>query len=125
MMATHDQVIKLKYFKWDEKYRQEKPFQLYADIPIDLPDSIRGNVKFEDGEPETIHDVRGTEPDYNLDEHGFCFRKFETNFSNWEDENIVVAEYYPQIEHLLKQEVGGADLVHIFEFRVSNPLSLI
>ncbi|KAF2809389.1 uncharacterized protein BDZ99DRAFT_509002 [Mytilinidion resinicola] len=117
-MTTTTQQMKLKYFQWDEKYRTEKPFQLYADIPAGVPDSIRGNVKFTDGETETIEDVRGQEEKYSLDNHGFAFCGFETDFCGWEEKTAVETEYYRQMEEILTTKVPGADLVHIFEHRL-------
>jgi hypothetical protein len=45
--SPRDQVRTLKYVKWDGKYaNNEKPFQLYVDLPLDVPEFECGNVKF-------------------------------------------------------------------------------
>lgn len=118
--TVRDQVTTLKYVKWNEKYvNEEKPFQLYADLPVDIPDSVRGNVEFEDGEPEVIHDIRGLQHEFDLDTHGFAFREFSPDgFNDWENADAVGALYYPQMERLMKKHVLGADKVHVFQHRV-------
>lgn len=110
--------VKLKYLKWDDKYEIEKPFQLYADIPPDSPQTVRGNVRFEEGELEMIQDARIQPSKFALDSHGFEFVSFKTTFSDWKNRQAVQTQFYSEVEQLLKDAVKGADIVHIFEYRV-------
>lgn len=118
--APGHQSARLKYIKWDPKYLREKPFQLYADIPVDAPNSLRGNVAFEEGPVEKIQDVRAEGEEFTLNTHGFVFSNFQTSFTDWEDNDAVHTDFYREMQQLLKQRVDGADLVHVFEHRVSD-----
>jgi len=123
MLARHHQAVALKYIKWDDKYLHEKPFQLYVDIPIEVPNSVRGNVSFEDGPVEQIQDARGKSGELTLDSHGFAFIDFATEFSSWEDPAAVQRDFYDEISKLLKERVEGGDFIHPFEYRVGENLS--
>ncbi|OIW28678.1 hypothetical protein CONLIGDRAFT_577319 [Coniochaeta ligniaria NRRL 30616] len=114
------ELVRLRYLQWDDKFLTEKPFQLYADIPADSPSSLRGNVSFEEGEPEKIHDVRGCDHEFTLDGQGFKFINLRTDFANWDDPRAVQNGYYQEMETVLQDNVEGADHVHIFEHRVNQ-----
>jgi hypothetical protein len=50
----------------------------------------------------TIKDIAGDEDKYNLDSHGFQFVKHESKEKDFADDEKIKAEYYPEIEQLLK-----------------------
>jgi hypothetical protein len=50
-----------------------------------------------------IHDIAGDEDKYTLDSHGFQFVKHESREKNFLDNDKIKAEYYPEIEQLLKE----------------------
>lgn len=52
--------------------------------------------------PVTIHDVSGRELEYTLDSHGFQFYYHESQTKNFDDNDQVRSEYYPETEQLLK-----------------------
>lgn len=49
-----------------------------------------------------IHDIAGDEDKYTLDSHGFQFVKHESREKDFLDDQKIKAEYYPEIEQLLK-----------------------
>jgi hypothetical protein len=106
------------YFQWQDVFQKEKPFELFIDLPPDLPDPRRTNLVFEGAPEEFVEDTRGSEEKYSLDTHGFTFRKHKTTFDNWSDREAVEREHFPEIEQLLKDQVDGVDRVFFFDWRV-------
>jgi hypothetical protein len=52
--------------------------------------------------PVVVHDVAGDEEKYTLDSHGFQYVKHESVEKDFQDEEQIKAQYYPEIEQLLK-----------------------
>jgi hypothetical protein len=50
----------------------------------------------------TVHDITGDEDKYTLDSHGFQFVKHESKEKDFLDDKKIKAEYYPEVEQLLK-----------------------
>jgi hypothetical protein len=50
-----------------------------------------------------VHDVTGDEDKYTLDSHGFQFVKHESKEKDFLEDEKVKAEYYPEVEKLLKE----------------------
>ena len=51
----------------------------------------------------TVHDISGDEDKYTLDSHGFQVYKYESNEKDFIDDEKIKAEYYPEVEDLLKK----------------------
>ena len=49
-----------------------------------------------------VHDIAGDEDKYTLDSHGFQFLKHESKEKDFLDNEKIKAQYYPEIEQLLK-----------------------
>jgi hypothetical protein len=49
-----------------------------------------------------IHDIAGDEDKYGLDSHGFQFVKHKSKEKDFVDDAKIKAEYYPEVEQLLK-----------------------
>lgn len=52
--------------------------------------------------PVTIHDVSGRELEYTLDGYGFQFYYHDSQTKNFDDDDKIKNEYYPETEQLLK-----------------------
>jgi ferredoxin len=52
--------------------------------------------------PATIHDISGHELDYTLDGHGFQLYYHESQEKDFQDDEKIKREYYPETEQLLK-----------------------
>lgn len=50
----------------------------------------------------TVHDVRGREAEYTLDQDGFEFVRRPANEKDFFDDETIQAGYYPEVEQLLK-----------------------
>lgn len=113
--STMSTTARLRYIKWDDKFLTEKPYHLYMDPPPGLPVS---NYSIIPGPLETIHDLRGRESDFNLDDNGFIVvrQPFPPPNSNWSpssgaapDETFINNEYLPSLESLLRNTLGYPD----------------
>jgi hypothetical protein len=50
----------------------------------------------------TVYDISGEIDDFSLDDHGFQYVKHESKDKDFLDEERIKAEYYPEVEQLLK-----------------------
>lgn len=54
----------------------------------------------------SVSDVRPRANDFTLDKNGFALRGFQTAYNEWEDEQRVRNEFYPDVVEFLKKELG-------------------
>lgn len=50
----------------------------------------------------TVHDIRGEEDQYNLDNKGFLIYPHVSKEKDFVDDEKIKAEYYPEVEQLIK-----------------------
>ena len=119
-MATSDMTVTLKFLDWQELYAEEKPFQIFIDIPKDALDQRSSNLVFKNVQVR-LKDVRTiSDPIFSLDANGFVFRKHKTQVSNFADRETVEKTYLPEVESILREEMEGVDRVFFFDWRVSE-----
>lgn len=51
----------------------------------------------------TVNDVRGDEDKYTLDKNGFQFYPHESKEKDFDDDEKIKREYYPEVDALLKE----------------------
>lgn len=112
--------ITLKFLKWQPLYVDEKPFQIFINIPPSALDQRTTNLVFENI-TLPVHDIRFLPLPPTLDSHGFTYIKQETSVKNFSSRENVDKYYLPDIEALLRMEVEGVDRVFFFDWRVSQP----
>jgi len=112
---ARDEVASLRYLQWDDKFHDVKPYTLYMNVPEGFPPQ---NYKVDWEEPETIHDVRGHESEYSLDDNGFAFYKHHFNLDGYDRETLE-RDYLPQVEAFLMDTIPNATEVKIYTWRVS------
>ena len=100
----------LNYLRWRELYKVEKPFQIFIDIPDDATDKRSTNLEWETHQVN-IQDARGSECDFTLDDYGFVFRRYPSDFNCFTDRRLVEDKYFPEIEQILRSELKGLDKV--------------
>lgn len=49
-----------------------------------------------------IHDIRGSESNYSLQDHGFTLTRHHTNLTDWSSYHEIRAAYFPEVVTLLK-----------------------
>lgn len=108
----------LRFMKWQDIYKVEKPFEVFFDPPQGAVDRRRTNIVLEEKDVP-FHDVRGREKSYSLDTNGFMYCQRPYSFDNFQDQKAVEAIYFPEVESIIKSMVDGADKVTIFDWRVS------
>jgi hypothetical protein len=112
--------ITLKFLKWQPLYVDEKPFQIFINIPPSALDQRTTNLVFENI-TLPVHDIRFLPLPPTLDSHGFTYIKQKTSVKNFLSRENVDKYYLPDIEALLRMEVEGVDRVFFFDWRVSQP----
>lgn len=83
-------------------------------------DQRRSNLVWKRQAPQHVTDIRGQESVYQLDKHGFAMRKSSTKLSqrDFDDPDMIEHLYLPEISHLFRSSVEGADLVVNTHFQV-------
>lgn len=107
----------LNYLRWRDLYKVEKPFQIFINIPDDATDKRSTNLEWETHQVN-IQDARGSECDFTLDNYGFVFRRYPSDFNCFTDRRLVEDKYFPEIEQILRSELQGLDKIFIFDWRL-------
>jgi hypothetical protein len=116
---VHNETTKPYFLDWQDVYEKEKPYQVIMTDEEQISDEFKDtNLVFSnDYQEQLISDIRGRENDFCLDQNGFAIVKQQTAVT-FKDEKEIDDVYIPEIEKLMQQEVGGADRVFIFDWRV-------
>jgi len=93
----------------------EKPVR-YVDEP---PPGAEGYNGIDDPHEVRIEDGRGREVEFTLDRNGFALINAPTRVIDFYSPDEVKTVYYPEVERLLKQQLG-ASRVFIFDHTVRN-----
>ncbi|KAI0669245.1 hypothetical protein C8Q78DRAFT_1080532 [Trametes maxima] len=112
VLAPHDVPTTLNYYAPAEPVN-EAPYSFVQDPGTGKPRSNIGT----DPHPAIIHDVRGREGEYTLDKSGFQFVKWPSVESAFDDDERIKAQYYPEVEEILKKVAGGKR-VFIFDHTI-------
>jgi len=103
------------YLQWKPNFMTEKPYYLYTDPPPGQPNA---NFATKPGKPEQIHDVRGREEEFNLDDHAFAFGRqvYPGSLRDLTDETIQ-SEYLPSLEAKLREVLKQDAEIFWFDWR--------
>ncbi|RMY75646.1 hypothetical protein D0862_13900 [Hortaea werneckii] len=96
-------------------YKTIKPLQI---TPNFQDTEGKTNVVLEAGPEETIRDVRGIDPPFDLDKNGFKFVKASTSFTNWSSQPEIAEHYLQETETLLHKEVNEVDEILFYDARI-------
>ena len=112
---------KFGYLDWQDVYHKEKPYELYLDVPDSAADLRRSNLVFKELQ-HAVHDVRGSEDKFTLNDNGFIYRRHKNKLNDvmLRDRESVEKEYTPEIEDLIRSEIDGVDEIFFFDWRVSS-----
>ena len=96
---------KLMYLQWDDKFEQERPYQIVSENIPELDGLARSNIQMGEGPEELIEDIRGRECTFSLDQNGFQIIKHQFPSIDYQSNDDVENVYKPEIERLLKEQV--------------------
>lgn len=71
------------------------------------------------GKPELIHDVRGIDQEFELDQNGFRYVKAPTGFKGCDSDIEIREALIPEMEELLRREVQDCDEIVVIDPKVS------
>lgn len=108
------EIARLNYIQWDPEFTDKKPFEVHMDLPQEYPPK---NFRVDEESYQIIEDIRGREGQFSLDDHGFCVKSHPLSLTNF-DRETVEKQYFPQVEEILKAQLGSHVRVHIFDWRV-------
>jgi len=111
--TKHDVSTELYYYK--ESDDGSPPAPSYVGKPQTY---LRPHV----AQSVTVRDVTGDEDKYTLDSHGFQFVNHASKEKDFVDDEKIKAEYYPEVEQLLK-DTAGANRVFIFDHTIRRATS--
>lgn len=119
-LSPADERVNLNYIQWKDDFEIEKPYEIISQVPEGCPQK---NFTIGPAPTQVIHDLRGQESKFNLDDNGFEVRKHEMTVHSLGLHNIETC-YLPIVKSLLTDVDPGAE-VHIFDWRVcTSPLCL-
>lgn len=102
------------YFQWKPSFENEKPYYLYTDPPEGYPNA---NFATAPGAVEMIHDVRGREHEFNLDDHAFAFRRQKLPVGEL-TETTIKTQYLPSLEPMIRELLQEDCKIFWFDWRV-------
>ncbi|KAL7280146.1 hypothetical protein PYCCODRAFT_1359188 [Trametes coccinea BRFM310] len=110
VLTPHDVPTTLNYYA---PIGDEAPYQYVEEPPKDTPPNNIGT------DPRTVlvHDARGHEDEFTLDKNGFQYVKWPSVEKEFDDDERIKAQYYPEVEEILKK-VAGAKRVLIFDHTI-------
>ncbi|VUC26949.1 unnamed protein product [Clonostachys rosea] len=115
--SPQDEVSRLNYIENSDLFLRQKPYEILSEVPEGCEKS---NFKLMTGQDEIIHDMRGREDQFDLDNHGFQVMQHTLETTEF-DEKTIKMEYIPAIELLLKGTDPETE-VYVFDWRVHIPL---
>ncbi|KFY26651.1 hypothetical protein V493_03958 [Pseudogymnoascus sp. VKM F-4281 (FW-2241)] len=107
-VAKHDVSTELNYYQDPGDGTPPVPYYVGQPNTYERPTTVQNVV---------IHDIAGDENKYTLDSHGFQYTKHESNEKEFLSDDKIKAEYYPEVEQLLK-DVTGATRIFIFDHTI-------
>ena len=114
-----DEAARLMYLEWQDLYHSEKPYQVFSSaVGNGALNAKPTNLVFKTGNEEIIHDARGKEETFTLDEHGFAFANNTTKITDFEDQIQIENVYLQEVDELIRHEVEGVDEVFFYDWRV-------
>lgn len=119
MAQPREQVACLRYLDWQERYKHEKPFQVFAEVPEGSTERLT-NLVFVQSPPISIRDLRGNEEHFSLDQNGFMIRRYEMPNVQMTTQQQMKENVIPCFDALVKREVKGADFVYCFDWGVRH-----
>ncbi|KAJ5626533.1 7 alpha-cephem-methoxylase [Penicillium herquei] len=113
-----NEVVRLNYFQWKDDYQKEKPYEILSAVPSGC---LKQNFVTREGPHETIHDIRGRESSFNLDDNGFTI--FKSKIPEFQfDENHIRQKYLPDVKSILQSIDPGAEVCFFdWKLRSSKP----
>ena len=113
--ATADRVVLATINYLRRPAAGAKPTRYVAEPPPGVP---RSNIE---ADPRTVpvRDGRGREPEFTLDRHGFALLRAPSRVRDFYDEARVMGDYRPEVEALLRAELGATRVV-AFDHNVRN-----
>ncbi|KAI0036518.1 hypothetical protein K488DRAFT_67538 [Vararia minispora EC-137] len=113
-VVSRDAKTSLTYFSKTADGGQ--PYNYTYEPPAGQPDTnIQWDTYF-----VTVHDARGRESEFNVDDNGFMFLKSPAKEKLFEDDEAITTGYYKEVEELLRKEVGAKRVV-IFDHTIRRP----
>ncbi|KAK0636138.1 hypothetical protein B0T17DRAFT_587397 [Bombardia bombarda] len=111
-----DETVQLSYIQWLDIFETEKPYEVISEVPPGLAPS---NFSCSAAAPEVIHDIRGHEDSFNLEDHGFQVWTNTLAVTAF-DKETVENKYLPSIGALLKEVFGPRTEAFVFDWRLSS-----
>ncbi|KAM7214593.1 putative 7 alpha-cephem-methoxylase [Rhypophila decipiens] len=90
------------------------PYEVISEAPAELPTI---NFTTAPAAPETIHDIRGREQDFNLENHGFQALRSPLTVTSFDDKMALEEVYLSSLVTLLKGVFDPSTEAYVFDWR--------
>ncbi|KAF5228607.1 hypothetical protein FAUST_10975 [Fusarium austroamericanum] len=118
-----DTVADLCFIKDLQLYKREKPYLLFVGKPASAEHEKHTNVELETVSNVPVHDVRGRQHEYTIDEHGFQFVTHQQMFSDFDNENLISQHYLREVEKVISKNIPYANRVLVFDWRLRKQMT--
>ncbi|KAK7402980.1 hypothetical protein QQX98_011256 [Neonectria punicea] len=105
----------LPYTQWKDDFKTEKPYEIISQVPEGCPQK---NFTLGPAPEQVIHDLRGQESEFNLNDNGFEVRRNEISMTSFGQDDVE-SHYLPAIKPLL-QDVDPGSEVDNFDWRLRS-----
>ena len=119
-----DEITKIFFLQWQQIYENEKPYQDFMSGQEEDPEFRDRDLVFAESPPLTVHDLRGKEAEFTLDQNGFAVPQHRSAMKAFDTIEEFQNVYLPEMEKLIHDEVDGVDRIFIFDWRVSMVVRL-
>jgi len=93
------------YFQLQPHHEHEKPYEILIDLPEEAQHVPRSNLAFETADC-IVEDARGHEAEFEIDSHGFMWRRLRTAVEDLKDRASIETEYFQEVEQFLRGLLG-------------------
>ncbi|KIW02705.1 uncharacterized protein PV09_06143 [Verruconis gallopava] len=107
-VSPRDVKAQLHYLSPSVEYSKSKP-PIQIVTRSSTTRDPRTTVRIAQGPVETIHDVRGREHEFTLDQNGFRFVRNRCRFQDWESRDGIWNQYVEELKDVVAEEFGGRE----------------
>ena len=115
-----DKTATLTFLELQDSHENEKLYQVYMVDESDNPEFRDTNLVFAERANVIVHDLRGIESQFDLDNNGFIVRTKESQVKAFNTQKEIEELYLPEMADVIRREVDDVDRVYFFDWRVSD-----
>lgn len=114
---THNLTASLDFLSPLTLYETQKPYRIFSQ-DLAAHGRPRSNIELEKHQGIFIHDIRGREDQFSLDEHGFQPISHTIKFTAFDDPARISGEFLDEVEELIMNNIPGVKGLYLYDWKV-------